>query len=219
MQPNIVAIVTARQSSKRLPDKAMADINGVPLIGRIVERLKKSEQINKIVVATDDISPKIVSYCNENDIVVFTGSRYDVLDRLCNAAFVYEADIIVRVWGDSPLIDHRLIDTALKEFLKLVPPSSNTNQTMPDYAYIAGFPDGLKFSIINFASLRDIIPQMSVTDVAIWNKLDENLIWRVLWRTVMVFRSNTDFSHIKLSVDTTEDLELVRSIYAGEGDD
>jgi len=213
MQPNIVAIVTARQSSKRLPDKAMADINGVPLIGRVVERLKKSEQINKIVVATDDISPKIVSYCNENEIVVFTGSRYDVLDRLCNAAFVYEADIIVRVWGDSPLIDHRLIDSAVREFIKV-----GEFSKIPDYAYTEGLPGGMKFTIINFTSLREIMALMTTVDTAIWNKLDENLIWRVLERTVQVHRSNTDFSHIDLSVDTKEDLELVRSIYTGEGD-
>jgi len=158
----IVAIITARDNSKRFPNKSLSEIEGKPVIQHIVDRLKQSQYIEDVVVATSTESPNLVSYCVKNKIHCYQGSEVDTLDRLYRASESRKADIIVRVWGDSPLIDVRLIDPLLQSYLA----------DMPDYAYTQGLPKGLQFTIIKTKSLESIIDRMSVTDRSIWNKFD-----------------------------------------------
>jgi len=204
----IVAIITARDNSKRFPNKSMQEIEGKPIIQHIVGRLRLSQHIEEVAVATSTESPNIVKYCVENKIPCYQGSETDIIDRLYKTAKSRKADIIVRVWGDSPLIDVRFIDPFLQSFLA----------EMPDYASTKGLPWGNRFTIIRFKSLETIIEKMSATDRSIWNKYDEDMIWRLLKMKVMVSTSHTDFSHLNFEVNTPEDLDRIRAIFAGEGD-
>ena len=109
---NCVAIIQARMSSTRLPNKVLSDICGIPLIQHIVNRLKDCKLVDKIVVATsteksDDI---LYEYCHKNLIDSYRGSLKNVLSRFIQVTEKYKPKYVVRVTGDCPLIYPEFID-------------------------------------------------------------------------------------------------------------
>ena len=86
--PEIVAIIQARMSSTRLPGKVMLDLGGRTVLSRMVERVKQSKLINRVVVATtiDPMDNPIIQLCQQENIDGFRGSLPDVLDRYYQAA-------------------------------------------------------------------------------------------------------------------------------------
>jgi spore coat polysaccharide biosynthesis protein SpsF (cytidylyltransferase family) len=148
---NIIAIIQARVSSTRLANKIMLDISGKPLIWHIINRVSKVKSIDKIIVATTTNSDDniIVDFCKINSIVVFRGSENDVLDRYYQAAKKYLADVIVRVTGDDPLTDPKVIGKVIKCFLdergKVDYVSNNLKAT---------YPEGLDVEVFSFAALE-----------------------------------------------------------------
>lgn len=113
-----VALIEARMGSSRLPGKVMLDMAGAPMLQRMVERVRLSRRLDEVVVATtgnasDDI---IAGLCDRIGCPVFRGSEQDMLDRLLCAARAHEADIVVQLTGDCPLIDPRHIDRTLEVF-------------------------------------------------------------------------------------------------------
>jgi spore coat polysaccharide biosynthesis protein SpsF len=108
----ILAIIQARMNSTRLPGKVMMNILGKPVIWRIYERLKFSKKIDKICICTstnssDDI---IANYAEKNNLLYHRGSEEDLISRHLGAAKKFNADILVRVTGDDPLVDPEIID-------------------------------------------------------------------------------------------------------------
>jgi len=115
----IVATIEARFASTRLPGKTLLEICGKPTLELVIERLKMSKFIDQIVVATtvnkdcDDIE----ELAKRNGVGCFRGSEDDVLDRVLQAAKVYQADIIVEITGDETLIDPVLVDDTIRYYL------------------------------------------------------------------------------------------------------
>jgi spore coat polysaccharide biosynthesis protein SpsF (cytidylyltransferase family) len=99
----VVAIITARWYSMRFEGKALADLGGKPILQHIVDNARNCEGVAEVVVATSMSSTPIINYCKQNDIKCYVGSEEDVLDRLTKAAQFYEADVVLRLWGDNPL--------------------------------------------------------------------------------------------------------------------
>ncbi len=145
----IVAIVQARMGSTRFPGKVMQLITGVPMIGILLERLSLSSKLDQVMVATSalDIDTQLVQYLRETAYTVYCGSETDVLARYYEAAQSVNADVVVRITGDCPLIDPDLVDTVISQFLeKEVDYASNINP--PTY------PDGLDVEVFTFFSLE-----------------------------------------------------------------
>lgn len=115
---NKVAIIEARMKSSRLPGKVLKPILGKPMLELLVERIKQSKCIDKIVVATTESASDdpIESLTQRLDIGCFRGSEDDVLDRVLQAARRYSADIIVEITGDCPLIEAEKIDRMLVSY-------------------------------------------------------------------------------------------------------
>src|ERR1041385_7113489 len=113
----IVAIVQARMGSTRLPGKVMRDIAGEPMLGRVLQRLKLSRHISELVIATtkDSSDDSIVDYCNAHSVGVFRGSMEDVLDRYWQASREFNADVVVRITSDCPLIHPEITDKTIQE--------------------------------------------------------------------------------------------------------
>ena len=109
---NIVAIVQARIGSTRLPNKVMKKINGMPMIGLVFNRLSKSNKIDKIVLATstDNNNLPLIDYVQSINYNVFRGNGHNVLERYYKAAKQEKAAIVIRITGDCPLIDSKLVD-------------------------------------------------------------------------------------------------------------
>jgi spore coat polysaccharide biosynthesis protein SpsF (cytidylyltransferase family) len=108
-----VAIITARWLSTRLPGKMLADINGKPLLQWVVDRCRMSK-VDEVVVATTESSQPIIDYCTSHKIPYYVGDEEDIVSRLHGAAVEFEADVIIRVWGDSPMVNPYIIDRLLK---------------------------------------------------------------------------------------------------------
>tara|TARA_Y100000310_G_scaffold144390_1_gene143644 strand:+ start:17563 stop:18123 length:561 start_codon:yes stop_codon:yes gene_type:complete len=115
----IVAIITSRWESTRLLGKALIDICGKPMLRRIVDAAYQSTYICEVVVATTPSSEPIIQYCQDNLIPFYIGDEEDILGRIYGAAKQSEADIVVRLWGDAPLVESTQIDAVVEYALSI----------------------------------------------------------------------------------------------------
>lgn len=144
---NAVAIIQARMSSSRLPGKVMKILVNKPVLGHVVERISYCTMIKNVVVATSTESSddEISSYCNENNIDCFRGSLVDVLDRYYHAAKAFNADPIIRITADCPVIDPIVVDAVITGYL-----SGNYDC----YGLGGEFPDGLDCTVFSFSAIK-----------------------------------------------------------------
>jgi spore coat polysaccharide biosynthesis protein SpsF len=210
-----VAIVQARMGSTRLPGKVLQDLAGEPMLARVVNRTCRAKTLQEVVIATttnvvDDV---IVKLCEARGWSWFRGSEEDVLDRYYRAAKKYQADFIVRITSDCPLIDPEVIDQVVQEFLERQPEVDYASNTWPRRT----FPRGLDTEVM----------RMDVLERA-WRE-DRNPAWRehvtpYIYRNPDRFRihnvvSPVDYSAMRWTVDTQEDLAFVRKVYDYFGHD
>jgi len=144
-----VAIVQARMGSTRLPNKVMSLVSGVPMIELLLARLSKAKKIDQIVLATSD-DPKnqpLVDHVKALGYGTFQGSENDVLDRFVQAAQQYDADVVVRITGDCPLVDPEIVDACVAGFSKHG--VDYFGNTLPP-----SFPDGLDVEVFTRLALE-----------------------------------------------------------------
>ena len=150
----IIAIVQARTDSSRLPKKILKKINGQEIIKIIFKRLSKSKKIDKIILATtkkksDDFLSKIIS---KMGFAVYRGSENNVLSRYYNVNKIHKADYIVRITGDCPFVDPKIVDLIIDQTIKNKADycSNVIKYTLPDGFDVEVFSkQTLKFAFIN----------------------------------------------------------------------
>lgn len=205
--PVVGAVIQARMGSTRLPGKAMVDIEGMSMLARVVDRVRRAETINRVVVATttqtqDDV---LAAHARELAADVYRGDEDDVLDRYYQAAVLYQLDVVVRITSDCPLLDPGLADDVVR--LVLAPASR------VDYAANTlrrTFPRGLDVEVVPFSTLERV-----------WREA------RSLHQRAHVFpyvhdhpelfsmagvTGVDDRSSMRWTVDTPEDLAFVRQV-------
>ena len=202
----ITCIIQARTNSSRLPKKALKKINGMPSICYVIDRVKKSKKIKKIILATtnnkeDSILLKIAK---EKNILGFAGSENDVLERFYQTAITHNADPIIRITGDCPLIDHKIIDEIIDFFLShKFDYVSNT--IFPTY------PDGQDVEIFSFRTLKH------VHDNAKWKSEREHVTPYIEKNPkkfkIFNYTHNSDLSSLRWCLDDELDLKFIRAIY------
>ncbi len=142
----VVAVVQARCGSTRMPDKVMKPIAGIPMIGRLLERLRRAATVNEIVLATsvDPRNDPLAAYVSSLGYQVVRGSENDVLSRFHGAALTSDADVIVRITGDCPLVDPEIVDEVVRALSRDgVDYSSNVDPpTFPDGLDVEAFTRG-----------------------------------------------------------------------------
>src|SRR3990172_2962464 len=116
----IVAVVQARMSSQRLPGKVLAKLRNQPLIIFLLRRLAQSKGLDGVVVATSDGTDDdpLAEIVQAHDVPLYRGALDDVLGRVTDAARLLNADAVVRVTGDCPLVDPRLLDEMVRVYRK-----------------------------------------------------------------------------------------------------
>lgn len=116
----VVAVVQARLGSTRLPGKVLLDVNGKPMLQHVVERLARSRRIDEVVIATstDPNDKALLRFGEEQGFRTLAGSEDDVLDRYAFTAKKTDADVVVRVTADCPIIDPAVVDATLDFFFR-----------------------------------------------------------------------------------------------------
>ncbi len=144
----IVAIVQARMGSTRLPNKVMKSIGGIPMIELLLTRLAHAKEVDQIIVATsgDERNLPLVKHVCRLGYACEQGSENDVLDRYLQAAKKHQADVVVRITGDCPLVDPDLVDEIIRRF-KIVYLDYLSNNSPPTY------PVGLYIYVCTFKVL------------------------------------------------------------------
>jgi spore coat polysaccharide biosynthesis protein SpsF len=144
---NVIAIVQARMSSTRLPNKTLLPLAGKPTLFHVINRLQECKTLNKIIVATsthsnDDL---IENWCKGAHLDFYRGSLTDVLDRYYCAAKEFNAEVVVRITADCPVIDSEIVDQVVTKFF-----ANNF-----DACALAGdFPDGLDCQVFSLSALE-----------------------------------------------------------------
>jgi len=211
---NVVAIIQARMGSTRLPGKVLLPILGKPMLWHIVNRLQAVPSIDKIVVATSTASDddKIASFANEYEVACFRGSESDVLDRYYQAALRFNAGQMLRITGDCPFVDPKVVSNLIKLY----------DAGSYDYVGVATgagamfidegrFPDGLDAECLSFATLectwREAVEPGDREHVTPY-------IWRVAGRFhIGALKAEKDYSRFRWTVDNEADFQLVSQVY------
>ena len=210
----VVAIVQARMGSSRFPGKVLRPLtDGMTVLEVLLKRISKSKLISETVVATTDskLDDELVNWLVDKNFSFFRGSETDVLQRFAGCAKKFHADVIVRLTADDPLKDPAIIDRAVGIFMdkRLFDYVSNTKTPT--------FPEGLDVEVFSKSAL------LTAHDDAVKPSEREH-VTPYIWKNDSIFschnfRSTPDYSAIRLTVDTQEDLDFIRKLMARlEGD-
>lgn len=204
--PNIGIITQARMTSTRLPGKVLQKVNGRSLLDYHIDRLKRTGFEIIIATTTNITDNPIIEFCDKNDIKSSRGSEENVLSRFYSAAVENKLDIIVRVTSDCPLIDPHLIRNSVEKYLRF----NNDNMYMSN-AIDRTFARGFDFEIFSFSLLEEAYKHATllrdlehVTPYIRDNHSGLGEFYEI--------KQTVDNSHLRITVDTSEDFELVKNL-------
>ena len=205
----IVGICQIRMGSTRLPGKALADLAGYPMLSVLIQRVLPSRLVDAFAIATTDLpgDDPIALVAGEFDLYCYRGSVNDCLDRIYRTAAVFEPDIVVRLTGDNPFVDGRIIDWVLTAFLDA--------QTCDYMCLGESFPLGLSVEVLSFQALKKAWKEEKKP---LFSEHVTPFITRSPERfKVAELSSSEDFSHMRWTVDTLEDLAFARCVFESLG--
>ena len=225
MNPRTIAIIQARMSSSRLPGKVLLNIAGEPMLARVVERARRAKLVDQVIVATttDPSDDPVAEYCTERGYDFTRGSLHDVLDRYYQAARQFDADVIVRLTADCPVLDPGVVDLTIEQLKdnmdfvanRLPPPMGRT------------FPIGLDTEVCTFTALENawqnatekhqrehVMPY--IYEGVNLQPSTFNLQTGVSPRNfkIALLNHDPDYGTLRWTVDTPEDLEFIREVFA-----
>ena len=198
----MLCIVQARSNSKRFKNKVLYPIYGIPLIQHVINRINKSKKITKLVVSSSlkKSDDNLVAYLKKNKIKFFRGNLENVAMRLYNTARKNQANFFVRISGDSPMIDPKLIDKAITISKKGKKFDIITN------VFPRTFPKGQSVEVIKTSIIKKHLKNFS--------KLDKEHVTKYFYDNpnkfqIKNFTFNGKSKIIKLSVDSKKDLKSI----------
>ena len=201
----VIAIVQARLGSIRLPEKVLQNICDKPLIELLLARLSNSTQVDKIIVATskEPKNDKLQLFVESLGFKCTRGSEEDVLHRFYESAKEMNADVVVRITGDCPLIDPIIVDQCINQF-------KESNVDYFSNIDPATFPDGLDVEIISFKALEQ-------ANLEAISSYDREHVSTYIRNSEKFFKSSIrhteDLSSFRWTVDEPEDLNVIRKIF------
>lgn len=200
----ISAIIQARTSSTRLPNKIFLPLGNEALIWHVVDRLKYSQLINHIVIATTN-NPNdniIEKWAARNHLDCFRGEENNVLSRFYNCASYHKSDIIVRITSDDPFKDPSLIDEAIKLLL---------NKKL-DFVYNnfpPTFPEGLDVEVFTYNVLKESFKNCILT-------YDKEHLTQFMYKNNFKKKNilnNENLSNLRWTIDTVNDYDMAKKVY------
>jgi len=201
-------IVQARMTSTRLPGKVMKIVCGKPLLEHLINRLKRVKCADQIVIATtvNETEDIIVELCKKLDISYYRGSEEDVLGRYYEAAVEYGGDVIIRITSDCPVIDPDVVSYLIDFYMR----------NLKKYDYVTNtlkrtYPRGMDAEIVSFKALKE-------AHFNAYDPLDREHVTPFIRNRPTQYhlhniKYSSDLSRYRLTVDTSEDMELIRRIF------
>jgi len=206
-------------TSTRLPGKVLMDIAGRPALRLQLDRLAHSRELDEVVIATstDPSDDAVADFAREHGVRLSRGPLHDVLERYRHAGEELGCDAVVRITGDCPLIDPVLVDRTVSLYAEggydYVGLATGAGAARLDGGR---FPTGFDAECFSTGALEKA-----------WREAvepsDREHVTPYLWRTGLFrtarLRGERDLAHYRCSVDTPEDLRLVRAVVAELGAD
>lgn len=195
-------------ASSRLPGKILADAEGKPMLERMIERLRHVSSLDEIVIATtiNSSDDPVEALARRLGAGIWRGSEEDVLSRVLDAASAYQADVIVELTGDCPLIDPAIVNRVISEYRRLgVDYVSNVLER--------SFPIGMDTQVFSAKTLADAARRTN-------DPADREHVSLFIYRhpeiyslaNVKAAQSETR-PDLRLTLDTHEDLQVIRKIF------
>ncbi|MEM6724606.1 MAG: glycosyltransferase family protein [Bacteroidota bacterium] len=209
--PRILTVIQARRGSSRLPDKVSMPVLDKSLLFRMVERVRHAQLAGTIVVATttDSFDDPIETLCEQEGFLCFRGHPTDLLDRHYQAAKAFDAEVVIKIPSDCPLIDPRIIDQVIQVYLE--------NEGAVDFVsnlHPATYPDGNDVEIMTFEALEIAWKEATRslerehTTPFIWENPDRFRLINDPWKT----GKDYSMSH-RWTIDYQEDYDFINAIY------
>lgn len=204
----VVATIEARMTSTRLPGKVLLPLGDKPVLARLIERIKRSHTIDTIVIATtiNASDDGIVALAKSMDINVWRGSEENVLERVLDAAQSVQADIIVELTGDNPLVDWRHIDYLVGIVASDIYDyaSNSTKETFPRGFDVKVFPARVLAEVNRLT--QDPVDQENVS-IYIYNHPEQYKLYN--WSA----EGKMARKELRMTLDTKEDYSLIRTLF------
>lgn len=200
-----IAVIQARMGSTRFPGKVLFDIRGHTVIDRVIEGVRKSKEVTRIIVATTTLESDtpLVNYLMKRytnyEIGIYRGSSSDVLGRFYGACFnLDDNDEIVRITADCPLVSGEMIDDIcrLRRYAD-APYASNVHPPT--------FPDGLDVEVFTFSALENAFEKATLQSE---REHVTPYIWKT-FKTANLLNSLENMSEIRVTVDYPDDAEYI----------
>jgi spore coat polysaccharide biosynthesis protein SpsF len=203
-RPYVAAIIQAREGSGRLPGKVHRKIGGKSILEHVISNVQEAKTVHAVVVASPDKRISDIASSRGAFDFWYRGDPNDVLDRYVKAAEWVNCDIIVRITADCPLIDPAVIDLCV-EGLRSNDICSNVLRRR--------FPVGMDVEVFHRDSLYRM--ERMAVDNPFWK---EHVTYGVYEQPNLWLHKNIDavkdYSWVKVAVDTEDELDFVRSVYA-----
>ena len=203
----IVATIEARMTSSRLPGKVLLPANGKPMLEHLINRLMCVPSLNEIVLATTVNSSDdcLVEVASKKGVACYRGSENDVMARVIGAAEFADADVMVEITADCPIIDPQIIEQSIAMFkVHEVDYVSN--------CIVRSYPDGMDTQVFRLETLkRSAVLTESVLDhehVTLHIRNHPELFSQVH----LVAPPEIHWPELGLTLDEPKDYELLKRI-------
>jgi spore coat polysaccharide biosynthesis protein SpsF len=211
-RPWVVGVIQARTGSTRLPGKVLRPVAGRPVLAWMLDRVAAASELDEIVVATTTLAvdDPIRTLCAQLGVPCFSGHPTDLLDRHLKAGRACEADAVVKIPSDCPLIDPRVIDLVVEHFRREYPRLAFVSNLHP-----ATWPDGNDVEVLRLDVLEEAwclatrAFQREHTTPFVWDQPERFTLGNVAWAAGL----DLSASH-RLTLDYEEDLGLIADVFA-----
>jgi spore coat polysaccharide biosynthesis protein SpsF len=196
--PRSAILVQARMSSQRCPQKIMADLNGAPLIQRLVEALAQNQHQLPVIIctSTESSDDPVEHLCQKQDFYCFRGPLNDVAQRFLQTCNKFQLEHVVRISGDSPWFNVKLVDQVVEAY-------ENSKPDIYCNIHPRTFPKGQSLEMFSSQLLQNFYPKM--------NESDREHVTPIFYRhadqlKIENLEFHTPSNHLDLSIDTPEQL-------------
>ena len=204
LDQRVVAIVQARAASGRLPGKVLREVAGRPMVAYLIDRLRHAEGLDDVMLATsvEASDDSVAAVAGNEGCRCYRGPLDNVAARLLGAARAAGADAFVRVSGDSPLLDPKLVSRAVALYRE-------GEAEIVSNVVVRTYPKGQSVEVVATETLARALPQFSASDR---EHVTKHFYRQADRFRIVGFERDVSLAHVQMSVDVAEDFQRFERI-------